>query len=273
LYPNLFTIPGINFVVTTFGVMMFFAFIGGAWIAGRQAMRYGLPSELIWDSLAYCAIAGIVGAKLYFIALNWNAIRQNPATAFHRGGLVWYGGLIGGVAAFGFYVTKRKLPVMTMYDAAAPGLALAYAIGRVGCFLVGDDYGRFTDSAIGVVFRNGGIPRATAGLLRSLGDSVPMSFGDDALVPVHPTQLYEVALALLILAILWHYGRKSLHTGQLFAMFLFLYSIERFFIEFVRLKGDRYMWGLSTSQFISIALFAFAIWLFAHRRNSPLAPR
>jgi phosphatidylglycerol:prolipoprotein diacylglycerol transferase len=273
VFPNLFIIPGTNFPVTTFGVMMFLAFVGGAWIGGKQAMRYGMRSELMWDTLAWVAVAGIVGAKLYFVALNWDAIRADPKLILDRAGLVWYGGLIGGVVAFGVQVSKRNLPVMTMYDAAAPALALAYALGRVGCFLVGDDYGRYTNSPVGVVFANGGIPRATAGFLRSLGDAVPRSIPDNVIVPVHPTQLYEVALALVILTILWHYGKKAHRTGQLFAAFLFMYSIERFFIEFVRLKSDRYLLGLSTSQIISIALFGLAGWLFWWRgKTAPQAP-
>lgn len=273
MYPDLFYIPGTNHPVTSFGVMMFIAFIAGAWIGGRQAMRYGMRAELMWDTLAWVALSGIVGAKLYHVALNWDEVQADPRMWLDRGGLVWYGGLIGGVIAFGVQVTKRKLPVMTMYDAAAPALALAYALGRLGCFLVGDDYGRYTESAVGVIFRNGGIPEATAGALRSLGDAVPLTIPDNVLVPVHPTQLYEIALALVILAVLWRFGSRAHRSGQLFAAFLFLYSIERFFIEFVRAKGDRYWLGLSTSQFISIALFFYAAWLFHSRgRTAPPAP-
>jgi phosphatidylglycerol:prolipoprotein diacylglycerol transferase len=269
MFPNLFTIPGTSQSVTSFGLMMFLAFVAGAWIGGKQAQRYGMPADVMWDLVTWCALAGIVGAKLYFVALNWNAVQADPKMVFDRAGLVWYGGLIGGVIAFGVQVKRRKLPVMTMYDAAAPALALAYAIGRMGCFLVGDDYGRYTGGPLGVVFPDGGLPPSTAGLLRSLGDAVPLNIPDSAIVPVHPTQLYEVALALVILGILWTWGKKKHPSGQLFAAFLFLYAIERFAIEFVRAKSDRYLWGLSTSQVISIALFFFAAWLFQHRgRNA-----
>jgi phosphatidylglycerol:prolipoprotein diacylglycerol transferase len=228
----------------------------------------------MWDVLAWCAISGIIGAKIYYLLLHWGDVQQDPMhTIFSRGGLVWYGGLIGGVIAFGIQARRKKLPFATMYDGAAPGLALAYAVGRIGCFLVGDDYGRYTTSPVGMVFPVGSAPPSFASELRLAGDSIPSSIPDNALVTVHPTQLYEVALGLIILAILWQYGKRRHKTGQLFAAFLFLYSIERFFIEFVRAKLDRYLWGLSTSQLISIVLFfaSAALWMY-RQKNAPDAP-
>jgi phosphatidylglycerol:prolipoprotein diacylglycerol transferase len=266
MFPVLFHIG--SFAVTTFGLMMFLAFISGAWIGGKQLERYGLPSEYMWDLLAWCAVSGIIGAKLYYLALHWPQVQADPwGMIKSRGGLVWYGGLIGGVIAFGIQVRKKKLPIATMYDGAAPAIALAYAVGRIGCFLVGDDYGRYTTSWVGVIFPEGAAPPSRASELRAAGDIIPAGIPDSTLVPVHPTQLYEVALALGILAILWHIGKRRHKTGQLFAAFLFLYSIERFFIEFVRAKLDRYLFGLSTSQIISIFLFfgAAALWTWRSR--------
>jgi phosphatidylglycerol:prolipoprotein diacylglycerol transferase len=272
MFPVLFRIG--DFTVTTFGLMMFLAFISGAWIGGRQLRRYGLPSEHMWDLLAWCAVSGIVGAKLYYLALHWDQLMADPTgMLLSRGGLVWYGGLIGGVIAFGLQVRHKKLPMATMYDGAAPAIALAYAVGRLGCFLVGDDYGRYTTSWVGVVFPEGSAPPSYAHELRAAGDSIPASIPDTALVTVHPTQLYEIGLALIILGILWYLGKRRHKTGQLFAIFLFLYSIERFFIEFVRAKMDRYVWGLSTSQLMSIALFfvSAAIWYW-RQKSAPEAP-
>lgn len=273
MFPVLFTIPGTNFPVTSFGLMMFLCFLAGAWIGGKQLERYGLPADHIWDNLAWCAIAGIAGAKIYYLALHWDALMADFwGQIFSRGGLVWYGGLIGGVIAFGVQTRNKKLPLATMYDAAAPAIALAYAVGRLGCFLVGDDYGRYTGGPYGIAFPKG-TPISTAGYLRSLGDNVPASIADAAVVTVHPTQLYEIALALIILGILWKLAERPLRTGQLFAAFLFLYSIERFLIEFVRAKNDRFVLGLSTSQLLSIFVFFAAIALWQARKDSPLAPR
>lgn len=261
MYPEIFRIG--NFAVTSFGVMMFLAFLTAAWATGAQLRRYGLPKELAWDVLAWVALGGIVGAKLYYLGLHWEALLANPVgELLSRGGLVWYGGLIGGVVAYYLQIRARKLPLATMFDATAPALALGYAVGRMGCFLVGDDYGRYTDGPLGIAFPEGA-PVSTAGYLRSIGDTnIPQSIPDAAVVPVHPTQLYEVGLALIMFAILWRLGRqRGLRTGQLFAVYMALYGVERFLIEFVRAKSDRVVIGMTTSQIASILLLAGAVYL------------
>jgi phosphatidylglycerol---prolipoprotein diacylglyceryl transferase len=262
MYPELFRIG--DFAITSFGLMMFLAFITAAWVTGAQLRRYGMPKDLAWDMLAWVAVGGIVGAKLYYLALNLDALLADPRhQLLSRGGLVWYGGLIGGVTAYYLQIRARKLPVATMYDATAPALALSYAVGRIGCFLVGDDYGRFTEGRLGIGFPNGA-PPSTAGYLRSIGEYVPPQYPDSAVVAVHPTQLYEVGLALIMFAILWRLGRRRLRVGQLFAVYLVLYAIERFLIEFVRAKSDIVAIagsGISTSQIVSVLLLALGVFL------------
>lgn len=185
-----------------------------------------------------------------------------------REGLVWYGGLIGGVLAYYLQVRSRKLPVAVMFDATGPALMLAIAIGRVGCFLVGDDYGVYTAGPLGIAFPQG-IPPSTAGYLRSVGDSIPATIADSAVVPVHPTQLYEVMVASILFALLWRIGKRGLKPGQLFALFMGLYAIERFLIEIVRAKDDRFIFALSTSQGISILLVIAAVFLWQRQRSKP----
>jgi phosphatidylglycerol---prolipoprotein diacylglyceryl transferase len=263
LYPDLFKIG--DFVITSFGLMMFLSFLTAAWITGAQLRRYGLPKELAWDMLAWCALGGIAGAKLYYLLLHWEALLANPmGELLSRGGLVWYGGLIGGVLAYYLQVRARKLPVATMYDATAPALALAYVVGRFGCFLVGDDYGRYTDGPFGIAFPIGA-PPSTAGILRSMGENVPAHIPDAAVVPVHPTQLYEMGLASIMFVILWQVGAKrGLRVGQLFSLYMVLYGVERFGIEFVRAKSDRIFLagiGFSTSQIMSVLLVALGAFL------------
>ena len=259
MYPELIRIG--DFTITSFGLMMFLSFIAGSWALSVQLRRRGMNPELAWDVLAWVAIGGIAGAKLYYVALHWQDLLVDPlGSIFSRGGLVWYGGLIGGVSAYYLFVRKRNLPVATMYDAVAPGLALAYAVGRVGCFLVGDDYGLPTDSWVGISFPNG-TPPSTAGYLRSVGADVPAHIPDSAVLAVHPTQLYEVGAALVMFAILWRLASRALRPGQHFALYLGMYGVIRFLVEFVRAKGDRFFFGLSTSQVMSLVLMAIAMYL------------
>jgi phosphatidylglycerol:prolipoprotein diacylglycerol transferase len=268
MFPVLFRIG--NFEITSFGLMMFLSFVGGAWMLGKMLKRYGFSPELAWDMLAWIAIGGILGAKAYYLALHWSDVAANPVREiFSRGGLVWYGGLIGGVTAYYLQIRARKLPVAVMYDATAPALMLAYAIGRMGCFLVGDDYGVSTDRWFGIAFPEGS-PPSTAGNLRALGDSIPSSIPDSAVMRVHPTQVYEVGLALIMFGLLWKLGQKALRPGQLFAAWMGLYSVERFLIEFVRAKGDRVAIGLSTSQIMSILLLIAAVVVWIRQRDKPV---
>jgi phosphatidylglycerol---prolipoprotein diacylglyceryl transferase len=260
LYPEILRIG--NFAITSFGLMMFLSFLTAAWITGKQLERYGMPKELAWDVLAWVALGGIAGAKLYYLALHLDVFLADPVgQLLSRGGLVWYGGLIGGVTAYYFQIRAKKLPMATMFDATAPALAIGYAVGRLGCFLVGDDYGRYTDGPFGIAFPDGA-PPSTAYNLRQIGEYVPPEIPDAAVVPVHPTQLYEIGLAMIMFAILWRLGRRAgLRAGQLFAVYLALYGVERFMIEFVRAKSDRFVLGMSTSQLASIALLVIAAFL------------
>lgn len=265
MYPNLIQIG--DFTVTSFGVMLFLSFMAGSWALGRQIVRrdMGVGKEVAWDVLVWVALGGIVGAKLYYVALHWQDLLADPlGSIFSRGGLVWYGGMLGGVLAYYWQIRRRKLPVAPMFDAVAPGLALAYAVGRLGCFLVGDDYGLPTDSWVGIAFPNG-IPPTTAGYLRTVGADIPAGVPDSAILAVHPTQLYEIGAALVIFAILWKLSARVLRPGRLFGLYLLLYGSERFLIEFVRAKGDRYLFGLTTSQAASVLLIGFGVYLWQRR--------
>ena len=267
MYPEIFRIG--DFVVTSFGLMMFLSFLAGAWATGKQLERYGLSKELIWDMLAGIAIGGIVGAKLYYLALHWQDVVADPAgELLSRGGLVWYGGLIGGVLAYYIQIRRRGLPTATMFDATAPALFLSIAIGRLGCFLVGDDYGVPTEGWWGIAFPNGA-PPSTAGYLRSVGADVAATVPDTAILAVHPTQLYEIAMVLPLFLLLWHVGKRALAPGRLFTLFLGLYGVERFLIEAVRAKDDRILLGLSTSQLMSILLVIIAVVLWYRQAGKP----
>ena len=263
MYPVVFEIGG--FTVTGYGVMVLLAFVAGAWLTAIQLRRRGLDESFAWDLLPWVALGGIVGAKVYYLALHWQDVAANPLHELtNRAGLVWYGGLIGGVLAFLWYARRRGMPLFRTMDAAAPALAASYAIGRIGCFLVGENYGFSTDSWVGVAFPQGN-PPSTAGNLRAVGAEIPAGIPDSAVLAVHPTQLYEVALSGLIFAVLWKLAGSRLDAGRLLGAYLALASLERFLIEFVRAKDDRFVAGLTTSQVFTLAGVALGVWLWQRR--------
>jgi phosphatidylglycerol---prolipoprotein diacylglyceryl transferase len=263
MYPTLIRIG--SFEITTFGLLMFLAFVAGGWILARQFRRYGLDEELASTIVMFGAIGGIIGAKVYYAILfrDWHLL-------FDRAGLVWYGGLIGGFIACSIVVIRRKAPYFTVTDAAAPAMAIGYAIGRLGCFMVGDDYGRPTDAWFGVAFPKGA-PPTTARSLREFGVNIDPSISDTTVLRVHPTQIYESLSALVMFGILMWMAKRRHGAGTLFAAFLIMLGIERFFVEMVRAKDDRFFGPLTVAQIISIVLVVAGTWLFFARSREKVS--
>jgi len=255
-----------SFEITTFGLMMFLAFVTGGWILTLQFRRYGLTDDLASTIVMAAAIGGIVGAKIYY-AILFHDIRL----LFDRAGLVWYGGLVGGFLACSAIILIKKIEYLRVADATAPSLSIGYALGRIGCFLVGDDYGRPTTSWVGIAFPKGS-PPTTAESLRSFGVAVDPALPADALLRVHPTQLYEVAASLFIFFILLRHSRSEHRAGRTFGLFLILAGIERFLVEIVRAKDDRLLGPFTIAQFISVILVAIGIALFARRNKRIFQP-
>ncbi|MBW3565798.1 MAG: prolipoprotein diacylglyceryl transferase [Acidobacteria bacterium] len=262
MWPVLFRIG--SFEVTTFGLMMFVAFAVGAWVMMREFRRLGLDPEAVGDIVAAAAIGGIVGGKLYYAILYGDL-----SLLFARAGLVWYGGLLGGFLAATAVVYYKKLDFRTVADAGAPGLAIGYALGRIGCFLVGDDYGKPTDSVFGIAFPEGA-PPTTARSLRQFGVDVDPALPGDTLLAVHPTQLYTAAAFFLIFWILIKAGRRPNPPGFVWALFLILLGAERLLIEFFRAKDDRFFGELTLAQIISFAVILVGVGLLMRvRRKTP----
>src|SRR5258706_15069287 len=262
MYPILFTIGSIE--ITTFGLMMFAAFIVGGWVLTRQFRRYGLSDDAASSIVMAAGLGGIAGAKIYYAILfhDWHLLLD-------RAGLVWYGGLIGGFLGCSAYILAKKLDYFTVTDAAAPALAIGYALGRIGCFLVGDDYGRPTDSWIGIAFPKGS-PPTTAESLRQFGVHLDPSIPPDQILRVHPTQLYESAAAFVMFAILMYASRRPRTKGRIFGLFLILMGVERFLVEIVRAKDDRFLGPFTVAQLISVLLVMVGLGL--SMRRSATAP-
>jgi len=262
VYPNLFRLPewlplagGLQ--ITSFGVMLLLAFLAAGRVHRIGMAEEGLDPEQTWDLLLMAVLGGILGAKVYYVLLNYPRLIQDPASLiFSRGGMVWYGGFLGGVGLVLWQIRRLKMKLPIQADITAPGLALAYAVGRVGCFLVGDDWGRPTGSWVGIRFPQGTPPTRVDIIERDFGITVDPQlverFGD--VVPVHPTQLYEIGLSLLIFLFLWSIRRHRHARGWLFMLWLALAGMERFFVEFFRAKDDRFFGTLTLAQVISLAL-------------------
>lgn len=242
--------------ISPFGVMMVVAFV-----AAYLQLRWGLKHLGVGDAedasalVLAAGIGGILGAKLYYAALyrDWTLI-------FERFGLVWYGGFALGALAVVWVARRRRLPPWAVADAAAPGLALGYGLGRIGCFLVGDDFGMPTDLPWGVAFPRGLPAPTTAGLMRDeYGAEIPWEIPDTQLVNVHPTQLYETFAAVLIWAVGVRMLRRGAPTGSTTLVVVALMALERFLVEFVRAKDDRLLGGLTIAQLISIAVVVLVI--------------
>ena len=274
MYPELITLdlPVLGTItITSFGVMMALSFLTGFWIVRLELLRKGMDEELAGDVLMGAIVGGIVGAKVYYVLLNWPQTVQDPfGMLFSRAGLVWYGGFIGGAIGVALAIHRRKAPVPVLADVCAPALAFAYAVGRMGCFLVGDDYGRPTDSWVGIAFPKGSPPSTAGNLRRMFGVSIPESVPNTAVLAVHPTQLYEIGMSLLIFAILWRLRREPWTAGRLFSLWLALAGLERLIVEFFRAKDDRFFGSLTLAQLISIGLIVFGSWLFV--RLGPAKP-
>jgi phosphatidylglycerol:prolipoprotein diacylglycerol transferase len=254
--------------ITGYGLMLMVAFLMGGWLIARQLREHQLREDYAADMVAAAVIGGIIGAKLWYVALT-----QDAGALFSRGGLVWYGGFIGGALAVMLNGWRLKVPLRWTMQIGAPALAAAYALGRVGCFLVNDDYGRPTDLPWGMKFPEG-LPPSTAGNLHQLfGIPIPPGMDPAIVLAVHPTQLYEVAAMLLAFAILWSLRKRGHPAGWLFGLYLVFAGVERFLVEFVRAKDDRLLGAFTLAQATSALIVMIGLSLTLRwRRTADPAP-
>ena len=234
--------------------------------------RMRLDPEQAWDIVFMAVVGGILGAKIYYVLLNYPRLVEDPVgMIFSRGGMVWYGGFLLATALVLWKVRQLKLPMAKILDGSAPGLAIAYAVGRMGCFLVGDDYGRPTGSWVGIAFPNGAPPTRVDILETQFGVSVDPALVEQygQFVPVHPTQLYEIGLSVVFFFFLWRIRDHKHTTGWLFSIWLMLAGAERFFVEFFRAKDDRFFGAFTMAQMISLALIGVGVYWFLRLRKTP----
>ncbi|MDX1622568.1 MAG: prolipoprotein diacylglyceryl transferase [Gemmatimonadota bacterium] len=228
MYTILFRIG--DFTVTSYGVMLVLAFVGAGLVVASEWKRRGWDPAAAQDIVLAAMVGGIVGSKLYWALDHWAMFTADPAgTLFSRGGFTYLGGLAGGIFAVMGVIAWRGWPIGKAVDSCAIAVPVGNILGRVGCFLVGDDYGYPTDVPWAVAFPEGSPPTAE---------------------PVHPTQIYEILMTLPIFALLWWQRDRGLPDFFLFWEFCFLYGIQRFVNEIYRVNPEVAL-GLTGAQWLS----------------------
>jgi phosphatidylglycerol:prolipoprotein diacylglycerol transferase len=264
VYP--FVIHFGRFSITGYGIMMMFAFLGSGWVFARRLKEVGRDENVAWDAVMWAVIGGLAGAKVYYALLmhDWGSLLS-------RAGLVWYGGFIGGVLAVMAYLWWKRIAIAPTVDAVAPALAAGYAIGRVGCFLVGDDYGRPSTLPWAMAFPQGSPPTTAQVLQREFGVALPAGTPPQQVLAVHPTQLYEVALAFCIFAVLWRLRAQPRGAGWLFGAYLVMMGLERAFVEIFRAKDDRFFGPVTLAQLFSLGVVLVGALILARTRRQAAA--
>ncbi len=243
------------FTIRWYGVMIAAAILLSVWLAGREGVRKGFEKQKIQDFSFLVIIAGIVGARIYFVLFSGlgNFLAEpSRLLAFWEGGLAIHGAIIGGIVAAIWYTWRKRIPFWKWTDTFAPSLILGQTIGRIGCFLNGDAHGYPTALPWGLVYA----PDSPAG---------QMFPGQ----PLHPTQLYELGFNLGIFLVLWRLRKKDLFDGFLFLLYVILYSSIRIFVEYFRADKLTYFGDISAAQTVGIAavVISFGLTIALSRRK------
>lgn len=237
MYNDLFSIGPLT--VHGYGLMIAIGVLAGLFVAEARAKKRGMNSDILYYMMPFCVILGFLCAKILFCIVEFKSFLENPAGTLTGSGFVVYGGIIGGILAGYIFCKWKKLVFLDYFDIFMPSVALAQGFGRIGCFLAGCCYGRPTESAIGIAFTH--------------SHYAPNG------IKLIPTQLISSAGMFVIVGILFYYGRKKRIPGKISALYILLYSIGRFIIEFFRNDYRGEIGILSTSQFISLFMFAAGI--------------
>ncbi len=245
MHPILFDLGG--FTIYAYGVLLAAAYLLGLQFALVRARARGLDSQRVMDLGIWIIISALAGAKLLLLVVDFDTFSRNPGELLTllRSGGVFYGGLIAAVVVALWYLRRHKMPMWTVTDVFAPGIALGHVIGRMGCLFAGCCFGRPTDVAWAITFHS---------------EYAAQNVGTPLNVPLHPTQLYEAGAELLILLFLLATERKGRpFPGRTFWGYLLLYGVSRFIIEFYRGDTRGTVGMFSTSQFLSLIIVPLSI--------------
>jgi phosphatidylglycerol:prolipoprotein diacylglycerol transferase len=258
-----------EYELSGFGIAVLLAFLIAQVVSERELLRRGYEHEArhLGDVLLAAVLGTLIGGKLYYVAV----ITHDWRDLLSRAGFVYWGGFIGAVVACWVMIRARKLPFARYADIAGIAIAAGYAVGRTGCWAVGDDYGKWYNGPLAVSFPDG-IPPSTVGNMTTAFHAVfPPTMDASSVVGVVPTQLIEVALGFVMFVVLWRRRRHAHADGWLLGVYGVLAGAERFAVEFLRIKDDRFF-ALSVAQCIAIAVFVLGVVVMWVRRG-PAARR
>ncbi len=268
MIPVLFHIGPLT--VYSYGLMMALGFLAADWVVTLECRRRSLPADYASSMIVWAAIAGIAASRLLDIFNNFSSYMADPKSMIFSGsGFVWYGGMIGGIAAVYVVSRRYKIPFLQTADMAAPALAIGQAIGRLGCLTSGDgDWGLPSTLPWAMSF-----PKAIVGwnsdTVLKLGPGGTLVSGYFPGVRVHPTPIYEAILYAGVFLLLWSLRKKGLADGRLLYLYLMLAGLARFMVEFLRIN-PRVFAELSEAQVIAIGMMIVGGigWLLSGEKHS-----
>jgi phosphatidylglycerol:prolipoprotein diacylglycerol transferase len=264
----LFTIPifgGLK--LFGFGTMLVLAFVSSTWLAYWRARREKLDPEVVADFAFWLFLFGVAGARVFYCIENWGDDIKTfwDVAQYWKGGIVYYGGIIGGLSAFFVYRWLHPFPLRPYMDVIAPSIAIGTLFGRLGCFLNGCCYGDACNLPWAVSFPKPSPPWFHHHVLGMIPPGALQS------LPVHPTQLYSALDGLILLLLLSAYYPLRRRDGEVIGLLMVTYPITRFLIEFLRNDEGAFFGGLTISQNISVALFVAGCAYWAWLWTRPLA--
>jgi phosphatidylglycerol---prolipoprotein diacylglyceryl transferase len=253
--------------LTGFGIAVLLAFFIAQIVAARELRRRGHDREsaAIPDLILAALVGTMVGGKLYFVLV----VSHRVSDLWSRSGFVFWGGFIGSVVLCWFTIRRKRMSFVRFADVGGIALAAGYAVGRTGCWAIGDDYGKPYSGFLAVAFPDGKPPSTVRAMFENFHVAIPAGAAPATVLSVYPTQLMEVCLGVVMFLILWRLRNHRHAEGWLFGIWAILAGLERFAIEFFRAKDDRFPWalGLSTAQWIALTVVAVGIGFAVARRT------
>jgi phosphatidylglycerol:prolipoprotein diacylglycerol transferase len=242
MYPVLFRVGSLD--ITSFGAMVALGALVGLWVFRRELTRAGLPDAAL-DAAVFGLLGGLVGAKLLYVFEHLDE-SSFFSLVLDRGGMSWFGGFVGGLLAGYLTIRRHRWPLVPVLAAATPALAVGQLLGRIGCFLVGDDYGKPTSLPWGVAFPKGLPPTD---------------------VPVHPTQLYEAVFLGVLAWILIRWRRAGVSDWTVLGRYFLIAGLFRFALEFLRVN-TRVLGPFTVAHIFALCVAVLGIVVLRLRRSA-----